>query len=63
MGDKLDKLELYPGFIELSLHLMNIQALMRDKKINTSLSVKVMDDKPILELVQELPDVYQTTTF
>lgn len=30
------------------------------KKINTSLSVKVMDDKPILELVQELPDVYQT---
>jgi hypothetical protein len=30
------------------------------KKINTSLSVKVMDDKPILELVQELPDIYQT---
>lgn len=33
MGDKLDKLELYPGFIELSLHLMNVQALMRDGKI------------------------------
>lgn len=33
MGDKLDKLELYPGFIELSLHLMNVQALMRDHKI------------------------------
>jgi len=33
MGDRLDKLELYPGFIELSLHLMNVQALMRDHKI------------------------------
>jgi len=33
MGEKLDNLELYPGFIELSLHLMNVQALMRDHKI------------------------------
>jgi len=33
MGEKLDKLELYPGFIELSLHLMNVQALMKDQKI------------------------------
>ena len=33
MGEKLDKLELYPGFIELSLHLMNVQTLIREKKI------------------------------
>lgn len=33
MGEKLDNLELYPGFIELSLHLMNVQTLMRDQKI------------------------------
>jgi len=46
MGDKLDKLELYPGFIELSLHLMNIQALMRDKKIvYTDKKLNTVDDE------------------
>ena len=46
MGDKLDKLELYPGFIELSLHLMNIQALMRDKKIvYTDKKLNSVDDE------------------
>ena len=33
MGEKLDNMELYPGFIELSLHLANIQTLIKDKKI------------------------------
>ena len=28
MGEKLDNLELYPGFIELSLHLMNLQTFL-----------------------------------
>lgn len=46
MGDKLDKLELYPGFIELSLHLMNVQALMRDKKIvYTDKKLNSVDDE------------------
>jgi hypothetical protein len=46
MGDKLDRLELYPGFIELSLHLMNIQALMRDKKIvYTDKKLNTVDDE------------------
>jgi hypothetical protein len=33
MGEKLDNMELYPGFIELSLHVANLQNLIRDKKI------------------------------
>ena len=33
MGEKLDKMELYPGFIELSLHLANVQTLVKDKKL------------------------------
>lgn len=63
MGDKLDKLELYPGFIELSLHLMNVQALMRDgkivytdKKLNNiddEILVKDLKVKPIPNLTSE----------
>lgn len=33
MGEKLDNLELYPSFIELSLHLANVQTLIKDQKI------------------------------
>jgi hypothetical protein len=33
MGEKLDNMELYPGFIELSLHLANVQTLVKDKKL------------------------------
>lgn len=47
MGDKLDRLELYPGFIELSLHLMNVQALIRDQKI-------VYTDKKLTNLDDEI---------
>lgn len=47
MGEKLDNLELYPGFIELSLHLMNVQALMRDHKI-------VYTDKKLTNIDDEI---------
>jgi hypothetical protein len=50
MGEKLDKLELYPGFIELSLHLMNVQALMRDKKIvYTDKKLNNIDDEILVK--------------
>ena len=58
MGDKLDKLELYPGFIELSLHLMNVQALMRDHKIvYTDKKLTTIDDEILVKdlKVKELP--------
>jgi hypothetical protein len=58
MGDKLDKLELYPGFIELSLHLMNVQALMRDKKIvYIDKKLNTIDDEIMVKdlKVKELP--------
>jgi hypothetical protein len=47
MGEKLDKLELYPGFIELSLHLMNVQTLMRDHKI-------IYTDKKLMSIDDEI---------
>lgn len=58
MGDRLDKLELYPGFIELSLHLMNVQALMRDHKIvYTDKKLTNIDDEIMVKdlKVRELP--------
>lgn len=58
MGDKLDKLELYPGFIELSLHLMNVQALMRDHKIiYTDKKLTNLDDEILVKdlKVKEIP--------
>ena len=60
MGDKLDKLELYPGFIELSLHLMNIQALMRDKKIvYTDKKLNTVDDEIMVKdlKVKDVPSM------
>ena len=47
MGEKLDNLELYPGFIELSLHLMNVQALIRDQKI-------IYTDKKLINIDDEI---------
>ena len=58
MGDKLDKLELYPGFIELSLHLMNVQALMKDGKIvYTDKKLNNVDDEIMVKdlKVREMP--------
>jgi hypothetical protein len=60
MGDKLDKLELYPGFIELSLHLMNIQALMRDQKmVYTDKKLTNVDDEILVKdlKVKNLPEL------
>ena len=62
MGEKLDKLELYPGFIELSLHLMNVQALMRDKKIvYTDKKLNNIDDEILVKdlKVRALPELSQ----
>ena len=37
MGDRLDKLELYPCFIELSLNLMNLKAfIVRRSRLNVA---------------------------
>lgn len=65
MGDKLDKLELYPGFIELSLHLMNVQALIRDHKIvYTDKKLNSIDDEIMVKdlKVKELPEMSQEET-
>jgi hypothetical protein len=60
MGEKLDKLELYPGFIELSLHLMNVQTLIREKKIiYTDKKFNTIDDELLIKdlKVKDLPDL------
>jgi hypothetical protein len=60
MGEKLDRLELYPGFIELSLHLMNVQALMRDKKIvYTDKKLNNIDDEILVKdlKVKSMPEL------
>ena len=60
MGEKLDKLELYPGFIELSLHLMNVQALMRDGKIvYTEKKLNNIDDEIMVKdlKVKSMPEM------
>ncbi len=50
MGEKLDNMELYPGFIELSLHLANIQTLIRDKKIiYTNKKFNSVDDELLVK--------------
>jgi len=65
MGDKLDKLELYPSFIELSLHLMNVQALMRDHKIlYTDKKLTNIDDEIMVKdlKVKDLPRMSKEET-
>jgi len=60
MGEKLDKLELYPGFIELSLHLMNVQTLIREKKIiYTDKKFNTIDDELLIKdlKVKDLPEL------
>lgn len=60
MGERLDNLELYPGFIELSLHLMNLQALMRDQKmVYTDKKLINVDDEILVKdlKVKNLPDL------
>lgn len=60
MGEKLDRLELYPGFIELSLHLMNVQTLIRERKIiYTDKKFNTIDDELLIRdlKVKNLPEL------
>jgi hypothetical protein len=60
MGDKLDKMELYPGFIELSLHLANLQTLIKDKKIiYTNKKLDSVDDELLVKdlKLKEIPEL------
>jgi hypothetical protein len=60
MGEKLDKLELYPGFIELSLHLMNLQTLMKERKIiYTDKKLDSIDDELLVRdlKVKDIPEL------
>jgi hypothetical protein len=50
MGEKLDNMELYPGFIELSLHLVSIQTLIKDRKlIYTDKKFETIDDELLVK--------------
>ena len=65
MGEKLDNLELYPGFIELSLHLMNVQSLIRDKNIvYTDKKFTGIDDELLVKdlKLKQLPDMTEEET-
>jgi hypothetical protein len=58
MGEKLDNMELYPSFIELSLHLANIQTLIKDKKIiYTDKKFSTIDDELLVKdlKIKEIP--------
>jgi hypothetical protein len=60
MGEKLDNLELYPGFIELSLHLMNLQTLMKERKIiYTDKKLDSIDDELLVKdlKVKDIPQM------
>jgi hypothetical protein len=60
MGEKLDNMELYPGFIELSLHLANIQTLIKDKKIiYTDKKFATIDDELLVKdlKIKEIPEL------
>jgi len=49
VNKKLDKLEVYPSFIELSLHFANIQNLIKeDKLIKTEKKFNTVDDEILL---------------
>jgi len=65
MGEKLDNLELYPGFIELSLHLMNVQSLIKDKNIvYTDKKFTGIDDELLVKdlKLKQLPDMTEEET-
>jgi len=60
MGEKLDKMELYPGFIELSLHLANVQTLVKDKKLlYTTKKFSSVDDELLVKdlKIKEVPEM------
>lgn len=60
MGEKLDKMELYPGFIELSLHLANVQTLIKEKKIiYTNKKFATVDDELLVKdlKIRDVPEM------
>ena len=60
MGEKLDKMELYPGFIELSLHLATVQTLLKDKKLlyTTKRFLSVDDELLVKDLkIKDVPEM------
>lgn len=62
MGEKLDNMELYPGFIELSLHLASIQTLIKEKKlIYTDKKFDTIDDELLVKdlKIKNIPEMTQ----
>ncbi len=60
MGEKLDNLELYPSFIELSLHLANVQTLIKDGKIvYTNKRFSSVDDELLVRdlKIKDIPEM------
>jgi hypothetical protein len=60
MGEKLDNLELYPSFIELSLHLANVQTLIKDRKIvYTNKRFLSVDDELLVKdlKIKDIPEM------
>jgi hypothetical protein len=60
MGEKLDNMELYPGFIELSLHLANVQTLVKDKKVlYTNKRFSSIDDELLVKdlKIKDVPEM------
>jgi hypothetical protein len=60
MGEKLDNMELYPGFIELSLHLANVQTLVKDKKLlYTNKKFQTVDDELLVRdlKIKDVPEM------
>jgi hypothetical protein len=60
MGEKLDNMELYPGFIELSLHLANMQTLLKDRKLlYTNKRFSSVDDELLVKdlKIKDVPEM------
>lgn len=60
MGEKLDNMELYPGFIELALHLANAQTLIKDKKVlYTNKRFTSIDDELLVKdlKIKDVPEM------
>jgi hypothetical protein len=60
MGERLDNMELYPGFIELSLHLANVQTLVKDKKLlYTTKKFTTVDDELLVKdlKIKDVPEM------
>jgi len=65
MGEKLDNLELYPSFIELSLHLANVQTLIKDRKIvYTNKRFLSVDDELLVKdlKIKDIPEMNESET-